>query len=555
MTARCSQGAAEHGAVVGGDPREAEAGVAMLRAGGNAVDAVVAAAFVGYVVEPASCGVGGHGRLAAHLVGHGHTLIVDGYSIAPLRARPDMFTPIAGEVSSYGWPIVEGRLDERGHLSVVAPSAVSCLCTAQARLGRLPLRRVMAPAIDLAQAGLHVDARLARVIGLHEAEIRRFPATAAWLLPEGRVPREGERLDLSDLAATLRRIADQGPAAFYAGPFAKALEQEMIVGGGVLQADDLARYAPRVYEEEPQTYRGYRYVTAGDQIGYEALHILECFDVSALDPDGTDYRHLMAEALGHAFVDNLTYYGDPQFVRSPLAGLASKAFGQARARAIGMERAAPRPIVAADPWPYNGGTDPGTRPDGPTCTGLAGTSQMAAMDQWGNMVTLCTSLGYAFGSMVTIPGTGVVLLSSMHNFDARPGHPNSIAPGKMPIFAAPVLVLLDGDRPVFATCGSGGYRIETGCLHTLVNTLDHGLAVQAAADAPRVHCQGRETFVDERIAPGVREELAGRGHEVVVQPHSATANNFGRVAALHRAADGVIHFAASPAGAMGGQGY
>jgi gamma-glutamyltranspeptidase/glutathione hydrolase len=382
------------------------------------------------------------------------------------------------------------------------------------------------------------------------------------LLPGNRVPRPtdangqgGDRLDLSDLAATLQRIADEGPAGFYTGPFAAALEAEMIAGGGVLRADDLARYAPRVYEEEPQTYRGYRYVTAGDQIGYETLHILECFDVAALDPEGTDYRHLMAEALGHAFVDNLTYYGDPQFVRSPLAGLASKAFGQARARAMRMDRAAPRPIAPADPWPYDGGTDPGTRPAGPGQAGLAGTSQMAAVDRWGNMVMLCTSLGYGFGSMVTIPGTGVLLLSSMYNYDARPDHPNSIAPGKMPIHAAPVLILLQGSQPVFGTCGSGGYRIETACLHTLVNTLDHRMEVQEAANTPRVHCQGRETFVDERIPAAVRDELAARGHEVIAQPHSASANNFGRVAALHRVADGSIRFAASPADAMGGRGY
>ena len=131
----------------------------------------------------------------------------------------------------------------------------------------------------------------------------------------------------------------------------------------------------------------------------------------------------------------------------------------------------------------------------------------------------------------------------------------SIAPGKMPIHAAPVLILLQGSQPVFGTCGSGGYRIETGCLHTLVNTLDHRMEVQEAANTPRVHCQGRETFVDERIPIAVRDELAARGHEVIAQPHSASANNFGRVAALHRAADGSIHFAASPADAMGGCGY
>jgi gamma-glutamyltranspeptidase/glutathione hydrolase len=548
---------AEQGAVVGGDQREAEAGVAMLRAGGNAVDAVVAAAFVGFVVEPAMCGVGGYGRLAAAMAGHNRALVVDGFSLAPLRAQSDMFRPVSGAVNPYGWSIVEGGLNERGHLSVGVPSAVGCLCTAHERLGRLPLRQVLQPAVDLAAAGLPVTDRQAEYIGGYETELRRFPATAAWLLPGGRVPRPGERLDLADLAATLRRIADEGPAGFYAGPFAAALQAEMVAGGGLLRADDLSRYAPRAYEEEPQAYRGHRYVTAGDQISYETLHILECFDLSDLDPDGADYRHLMAEALGHAFVDSLTHYGDPHVVRSPLAGLSSKAFGRARAGDFRRERAAPRPIAPGDPWPYDSGNDPGTRPAGPTQARFSGTSQMAAVDHWGNIVALCTSLESAYGSMVTVPGTGVLLTNLMVNFDARPGFPNSIAPGKMPIFAAPVLVLRDADGSLFATCGSGGYRIETGCLHTLVNALDHGMALQAAADAPRVHCQGRETCVDERIAGTVIDELAGRGHEVVVQPHGAGMGmiNFGRIVALHRTADGLIHMGTNPTAMTGSLGY
>jgi gamma-glutamyltranspeptidase/glutathione hydrolase len=171
---------------------------------------------------------------------------------------------------------------------------------------------------------------------------------------------------------------------------------------------------------------------------------------------------------------------------------------------------------------------------------------MAAVDRWGNMVALCTSLGYGFGSLVTVPGTGVLLLSSMHNFDARPGHPNSIAPGKMPIFAAPVLLTRDGDCPHFGVCGSGGYRITTGCLHTLVNTLDRGQDVATAAGAPRVHCQGGATFVDDRVPPAVREELTARGHDVVAQPQSHEKHHFGRVAALHRQADGTWTVATDP---------
>jgi gamma-glutamyltranspeptidase/glutathione hydrolase len=352
----------------------------------------------------------------------------------------------------------------------------------------------------------------------------------------------------------LRQIADEGAAAFYGGTFAAALEQEMIAGGGALRADDLNAYQPRIFEEAPQSYRGYQVVTAGDQIACEALHILECFDLAALDPVGADFRHLMAEALGCAFADTLTYYSDPRFVPSPVDGLASHGFGHARAAGIRLDRAAPRPIAAADPWPFESTVpDPGTRPAGPTQARIKGTSQMAAVDRWGNMATLCTSLGLGFGSLVTVPGTGVLLHDVMYSFDARPGHPNSIAPGKLYGPGVPVLIAAKGDRPVFGTCGSGGTRIETGCLHTLIYMLDHGMQVQEAAALPRVHCQGNETVVDERIPGAVRAELAARGHEVVAQPQEI--HNFGRVAAVHRGDDGTVRFGIDPAPMMGGARY
>jgi gamma-glutamyltranspeptidase/glutathione hydrolase len=259
----------------------------------------------------------------------------------------------------------------------------------------------------------------------------------------------------------------------------------------------------------------------------------------------------MAEVLGHAFVDNLTHYGDPWFVRSPLTGLVRKSFARARAATVRMEKASARPIMAADPWPHDDGTRAEVVSARPTTAAVSGTSQMTAVDRWGNMATICTSLGYSFGSLVTVPGTGVVLLSSMHNFDARPGHPNSIAPGKMPIFAAPVLIVLDGDRPLYASAGSGGYRIETGCLHTLVNTLDHRLDLPVGAAAPRVQCQGNQTFVDERMPTDVQDELAARGHQLVVQPQGAGAHNFGRVVALHRLPDGTVRAGTDPIDATG----
>jgi gamma-glutamyltranspeptidase/glutathione hydrolase len=278
------------------------------------------------------------------------------------------------------------------------------------------------------------------------------------------------------------------------------------------------------------------------------LNILSAFDLAALGCNSLEFRHLMAEALACAFVDNMTHYGDPDFERSPIEGLASPKFGRARARTLQLEAALPRPVEPADPWPFQDETlKPKRLPIGPSAARIAGTSQMAAADHEGNVVSLVTSLSSSFGSLVYVPQVGVWLNNAMQNFDPRPNMMNSIRPGKMPIFAAPVLVAAGSDRTAYAACGSGGYRIETGVLHAFVHTADFGLTVQPAIDAPRVHCQGEDTFVDARIPTKVRERLAAMGHRVVVQRDLPGANCFGRVCAVAIAADGTLRAGSGPA--------
>ena len=173
---------------------------------------------------------------------------------------------------------------------------------------------------------------------------------------------------------------------------------------------------------------------------------------------------------------------------------------------------------------------------------------MAAADRAGNMATLVTSLTSSFGSLVLVPGTGVFLNNGMQNFDPRPDRMNRIAPGKMPIFAVPSIVAAEGGRALFGACGSGGYRITTGVLHTMINTLRFGMTVQAAIDAPRVHCQGGETFVDARISPAVQDKLRDLGHLVVPQREGPHQNHFGRVAAVRiDPTTGLLHAGSGPA--------
>jgi gamma-glutamyltranspeptidase/glutathione hydrolase len=535
---------ADRGVLSCGHTQEAQAGARILEEGGNAVDAVVAAGFTGYVVEPGNCGLGGYGHMALFVSQTRQLVSVDHYVRAPAAARPDMFEVDLSEPTTYyGWPRTVDRQSERGAISVAVPGAVSGLCAAHERWGRLPLGQVLEPAIETAEAGVRVTWDLVLAIVGRLREIEAMPNAAALLLRDGRPPKlpedgglrsgSDEKIDTSLLASTLREIARRGAAGFYSGWVAEAIVQEIRAGGGILTADDLDAYRPKVTVEPGAWYRGVRYSTGSDPVGYEALNILGCFDLAAYGPESSEYRHLMAEAMGHAFVDNIHHYADPDFGPSPNTGLASPEFAASRAEFIRLDRAAPRPIAPGDPWPYERDRPlveaVATRP---SAAGFSGTSQMVAADADGNVVALITSLTSGFGSLVLVPEGGFFLNNAMRNFDPRPDRANCIAPGKTPIFGVPAIAAEQDGVGVFGAGGSGGYRITSGVLHAFVNHLEFGMRVQQAVDSPRVHCQGEETFVDSRISRVVHERLAELGHVVVQQDETPAPINFSRVSAV-----------------------
>ncbi|HKF70480.1 MAG TPA: gamma-glutamyltransferase, partial [Stellaceae bacterium] len=513
--------------------------------------------------EPAMCGIGGYGRMSAYVAQRRELISVDHYLRAPGAARPDMFEiDEAKGLKYYETPYTKGLKAERGPLAVGVPGAVAGLYWTQRKLGKLPWAAVLQPAIALAKAGLEVSWSLVLKLAENLEAIREMPALSAAFLPGGRLPRApgqieaGERLPMDELAATLTRISEEGAAGFYSGPVANAIADAVQAGGGILSREDLARYRPRILRETPRRYRGLDYITCCDPVGYEALNILEHFDLAALRPDALEFRHLMTEALAAAFVDNIAHYGDPDFVGDgPAAALSDPALGARRAGMLGPERALARPVAAIDPGITEDPDLAERLADEPWPPKLAGTTQMVSADREGNMAALCTSVSASFGSLVAVPGTGIILNNGMGNFDPRPGRPNSIAPGKMPIFAVPVLLALEHGRAVFAAAGAGGYRITTGVLHALIHWRDFKLPLADAIAAPRVHCQGKETYVDARIDPVVRDALAALGHRVVVQADDPGLNAFSRVSAVSLDPDsGALHAATGPPwhGAAGG---
>lgn len=525
------------GVVATGHPVSAEIGSGVLVAGGNAVDAVIAAAFASFVVEPGQCGIGGHGRMSIHLAKSGRSIGIDHFIRAPAAATPEAYAQALHRSGSDARAI-----QHTGALAVGIPGAIAGLCEAQRRFATRPLAALVAPAIALARADIIVDQRMALQITQRAGELQRFPEAAALLMPGGLPPRapswtgEPARLDGTAMARTLERIAADGAAAFHDGPIAAAIAATIRDAGGLLTAGDLAAYRPHVFQQPEFNYRGTRYVTAGDLIAVETLNILECFDLRGLDPDGATGHHLFAEALGQAFVDGFRHAGDPAHLATPLDGLASKRFAAERAAAIDPTRARV-PVPAGDPWPHQRreGAAEGAQP----LPAFAGTTQICAADRDGNVAALITSLGSAFGSLVAVPGTGILLGNAMQWFDPRPGRFNSVGPGRMPLYAAPVLIAFDGERALGAIVGSGGYRIQTGVLQPLLGLVDRGLAAQAAVEYPRLHSEGDgRVDIDIRVSAATRAALAAMGHRLNVLDPAALGGGLGRASLVWRDPEG-----------------
>ena len=535
------------GVVSAGHTEAVRAGLRALEQGGNAIDAVIAGAFAAFVAEPNNAGIGGYGHLSAFLADSSAFLTVDHGPRAPAAARADMFEVLEQSLDGHDWPAVVGDRNYVGPLAPAVPGAVAGLWAAHERAGRLAWGALLAPAIELAEAGLEVTWVLQIEIANRLDEIVARPELAAILLPEGRIPRSrnadgpGERLNQAHLAGTLRWIAAEGPDAFYRGEVAAAIAGAIAGGGGIMTVEDLAGYTPRVLTEPPASYRGFQYVTATDTVGYETLAILEHFDLASTRPAGAENLHVLAEAMGHAFADGATYANDPDFTSDPVADLGGAAFAATRAAKIRADRAAARPIVPSAPW---------RAPGEPTCPtsvgGVHGTTQVVAADRDGNLAALITTIGADFGSLVAVPGTGIILNNSMINYDPRPGRSNSIAPGKMPFFAVPALVAAREGRAAFAAAGSGGYPILAGVINTTIGVIDHGLGVQAAIDLPRVHSQGNRTFIDSRADAETLARLREMGHDVVVQDVTPGELAFSRVSAV-TVQDGTMTAGAGPA--------
>ena len=520
------------GAVASSDPLATEVGLETLRSGGNAADAAVATALALAVVFPEAGNLGGGGfavvKFGDELAG------LDFRETAPAAASREVFLDRSGE------PRPEASLF--GGLAAGVPGSPRGLWELHRRFGKLPWRRVVAPAHRLAKRGFPVSTRLSEILEKYRERLERFPETAAVWLPGGDPPAPGTIFRQPAMAAALRAFGRSGPAALTEGPLAEAAERAAERHGGVLTADDLAAYRP--VWREPARYGAFGWQLAtmdvpsssGAVVG-QILGLAERTGWRERPRNGADRAHLLAEAMRRAFVDR-TLLGDPSAAETTADRLLEPGWLDSQAASIDASRATRSSEVL--PWSAE---PPGEPSD---------TSHLSVVDSRGNLVALTTTLNGLFGCAVLVPEAGYLLNNQMDDFTTAPGRPNvyglvqgranEIAPGKRMLSSmSPTIAWRNGEA--LAVGGRGGPRILTGTAQVLLALLADGEPLQAALDRPRIHHQwlpDKLSAEADALSPETRAELKRRGHVLDERP------TVGKVHAVRLRADGKVVAAADP---------
>jgi gamma-glutamyltranspeptidase/glutathione hydrolase len=501
---------ARRGVVAAAHPLVSQTGIDVLRHGGNALDASIAAAALLMVVEPGNGHLGGDTFMLISNPANpspgpspmkggesgGAVIALNGSGAAPLAATAEQYESLGG-------------IPERGLLASSVPGTVHCWATALERFGTRPLSELLAPAIAYAEDGVPVSTRMHAMLSASAEVYRRFPDSARVFLPDGRVPEVGELLRQPDLAATLRRLVADGLDDFYRGALADELVSYSNAHGGLFARDDFARHATDEAAPITTEYRGHTIVeqppVSQGVIVLLALNTLRQFDLAALGHGSAATLHLLIEAIKLAFEDRLRHLGDPRVVDNPLDWLLSDEHAREQAARIDPRRARPLAVPAV------------VQPD---------TTFMCLADESGRMVSYIHSL-YA-GSGVVMGSTGVLMNNRLRGFTLERGHPNRLAPGKRPVHTLNTyLVQRDGQTVLAGGTPGAHWQVQTN-LQILTNVLDFGMDVQRAIEAPRFTMGGQTEAgstplrIESRAGQAVIDELHALGHPIeVVGPWEA----------------------------------
>jgi gamma-glutamyltranspeptidase / glutathione hydrolase len=524
----------------------ARVGADVLAAGGNAVDAAVAVSFALGVVEPAMSGIGGRGYLLVMPPGASQPTVFDGHERAPFAATADMFTPTA-PAHTAGWGLevpVSDELNRTGPLAAATPGLLAALAAAHEEFGTVPLPSLVRPAQELAREGFEVDPYLANLTASNAGRLARYDATADLFLPAGKPLEAGVLLVQADLANTLGMLARDGLSALYDGALGQAIAAHVTRLGGVLRVQDLEAVRVRRWPTPlTTTFLGHHVYglpgPTGSVTVAQVLGILEGFPDLLVDEPGADYLEVLLGACRLGYLDRYDYLSDGHDGPTPFGGLLAKGY---LAQLRTLVARAPAPVGVddrPDPWRWQRGTSP--RPMPLAAGGDAHTTHFCVVDADGAAVSMTQSLIDEFGSCVTVPGTGVLLNSAMHNFVPMPGHHGSVGPGRRSVHNGSPLVVTGTDGRLRLTIGgAGGTRIVTGLAQVLVDVIARGRDVQSALSSPRVHNEaGTTSEVDARFGTAVIDELALRGHHLTARAPSYGYPVSSRINGIELTAQGI----------------
>lgn len=496
----------DNGMVVTAQHLATEVGVQVLKDGGNAVDAAVAVGYALAVVYPTAGNLGGGGFMTIRLA-DGKTTFLDFRERAPLAATKTMY------LDKDGNPIPDASTQT--YLAVGTPGSVAGFELARERYGTMPRERLLQPAIRFAQDGFALEAGdIASFAGSNE-RLAQDPAAAKIFLTDGKPLALGATLKQADLAKSLSAISERGTDAFYKGEIADLIVQASEANGGILAKADFEQYAVRELEPVTCGYRGYDIVSSpppssGGLVICEILNVLEGYPIGYLGYGSAETTRLMVEAMRHAFVDRNTALGDPDFVQNPVEKLTSDEYAaEIRGRID----------------PYRAGKSEGLKPQG--FGESTETTHYSIIDKDGNAVAVTYTLNGSFGTAKVADGTGILLNNEMDDFTVKPGVPNlyglvqgeanAIEPKKSPLSSmSPTIISKDG-KPFMVVGSPGGSRIITITLSAIMNVIDHGMDVQEAIDAPRIHHQwlpDKVRMEPRALSPDTLKILAAQGYDV-----------------------------------------
>src|ERR1700756_145804 len=518
---------AQHAMVVSVHELASEAGVEILQAGGNAVDAAVATGFALAVVHSPAGNIGGGGFMLIRMA-DGKTHFIDYREKAPAAATRDMYLDAQGKV-------IEGA-SEYGYKAIGVPGSVAGMVTAEKKFGKLMLKQVMAPAIKLARDGFTLTWDEAH--DLHDSYLAKFPESRRVFQRNGDYYKSGEVFRQPELARTLERIAEN-PDDFYHGALARELAAAIQKGGGLITAEDLAHYEVKEREPVHGSYRGYDVISApppssGGTVLIESLNILEGYDLAKMANRSAQSIHFTVEGFRRAFFDRAEFMGDPDFSKIPVAQLLDKTYAAAWRESIDPEHASAskelkRPAIFSELEQYAQ-----THPLEVPRRESNHTTHYSVVDSDGNAVAVTTTINDWFGSRVTADGLGFLLNDEMDDFSSKPGVPNgdglllsemnAIGPGKRPLSSmTPTIVVRDG-RTVMVLGSPGSSKIISTVANVLMGVADYGMNIQEAVNAPRFHNQWMPDvlYVEQWFSPDTVNLLQHMGYKVEIGLHYGT---------------------------------